>query len=222
MIPSGGNFFLSRQLTFYNSEPFTHSGAFATYSASDSIQIHGGWTAGWDTGFKRFNDSSTFLGGTTITLSDKATFTHMLCVGNFGQRGDGAVNSSILSYNWTDKWTSVHQADVLGTNASNGPFAASFQGASGQADNSTGQINYLFYTVNDKVRLGTRQEWYKADGVSYNTVTYGVNVTPVSNLVVRPEVRHMWAPGARNSAAAPGHEDLFNETVFGVDAILTY
>ncbi len=31
VIPSGGNFFLSRQLTFYNSEPFTHTGILATY-----------------------------------------------------------------------------------------------------------------------------------------------------------------------------------------------
>jgi len=219
VIPSGGNFFLSRQLTFYNSEPFTHSGALATYTASDNVQILGGWTAGWDTGFERNNNSSSFLGGAIIKLSDKATFTHMVAAGNFGVRQDGIINSSILAYNWTDKWSSVHQFDVLGTNASTA--GANFA-TKGIADNSIGQINYLFYQVSDKIKLGTRQEWYKADSVSYNTLTYGVNVTPVKNFVVRPEVRHMWAPGANNSAAAPGHENLFNETVVGVDAILTY
>lgn len=219
VIPSGGNFFLSRQLTFYNSEPFTHTGALGTYSASDSLQVLGGWATGWDTGFDQFDNSSIFLGGFIYTLSEKATFTYLMTVGNFGVRGDGAVNSLILAYNWTEKWQSVHQFDVLGTNA--GIVGADFA-TTGTADNSTGQINYLFYQVSDNVKAGVRQEWYKADGTSYNTLTYGVNVTPMENLVIRPEVRHMWAPGANNSAAAPGHEDLFNATVFGVDAIVTY
>ena len=83
-------------------------------------------------------------------------------------------------------------------------------------------INYLFYQVTDKLKAGSRLEWYKADGTSYHTWTTGVNITPMENLVIRPEVRHMWSPGATNSVAAPGHNDLFNETVFGVDAIITY
>lgn len=219
VIPSGGNFFLSRQLTFYNSEPFTHTGALATYVVNDELTVLGGWTTGWDTGFDRFNGSSNFLGGMTYALSEATSFTYMMAAGNFGGRGDGAINSLILSHNWTDKWQSVHQFDVLGTNGSTN--GADFQ-TTGIADNSTGQINYLFYTVSDKVKAGVRQEWYKADSTSYNTLTYGVNVTPMENLVVRPEIRHMWAPGANNSAAAPGHDNLFNATVFGIDAILTY
>ncbi|MCA9048751.1 MAG: outer membrane beta-barrel protein, partial [Planctomycetaceae bacterium] len=63
VIPSYGNFFLSRQLTFYNSEPFTHTGALATYQVSDSLSVMGGWTLGWDTGFDRFNNGSNFIGG---------------------------------------------------------------------------------------------------------------------------------------------------------------
>ena len=79
----------------------------------------------------------------------------------------------------------------------------------------------MFYTINDKVKAGARQEWYKADGTSYNTMTYGVNITPMDKLVIRPEVRHMWAPGA-NGAGGAGHDALFNQTVFGIDAIITY
>jgi hypothetical protein len=34
----------------------------------------------------------------------------------------------------------------------------------------------------------------------------------------------MWAPGAAGAATvnAAGHDDLFNQTVFGIDAIITY
>ena len=220
VIPSGGNFFLSRQLTFYHSEPFTHTGALGTYTAGDNLQVLGGWTLGLDTGCDRFQGGSSWLGGFIYTLSESTTLTYMSTVGNFGLRGDGAINSLILSQNWDDNWQTVHQFDVLGTNGAS-DLGYDFGNATATADNSTGLINYVFYTINDKVKAGARQEWYKADGSSYNTMTYGVNITPMDKLVIRPEVRHMWAPGA-NGAGGAGHDDLFNQTVFGVDAIITY
>ena len=219
VIPSNGNFFLSRQLTFYNSEPFTHTGALATYKASDDLQVMGGWVAGMDTGFDRLNGGSAFLGGFIYSLSESTTLTYQMTGGNLGWRGDGSINSFILAQTWSDKWSTVHQFDVLSSNLSN--TGANFA-TTGVADNSTGLINYAFYTINDKLKAGIRQEWYKADGTSYNTMTYGVNYFPMEKLVIRPEIRQMWAPGAQNSAAAPGHADLFNATVLGIDAILTY
>lgn len=216
VIPSGGNFFLSRQLTFYNSEPFTHTGFLSTYKAGDNLQVLGGWTAGMDTGFDRFNGGSSFVGGFIYNVGEKTTLTYMMTAGNLGRRGNGTINSIVLTQGWTDKISTVHQFDVLGSDLVT-DFATT-----GTASNSTGLINYAFYQVSDKVKAGVRQEWYKADGVGYNTMTYGVNVTPMDKLVIRPEIRQMWAPGAQNSAAAPGHADLFNSTVFGIDAIITY
>ena len=216
VIPSGGNFFLSRQLTFYNSEPFTHTGALGTYKAGDNLQVLGGWAAGMDTGFDRLNGGSVFIGGFIYNVSESTALTYMTCTGNMGARGDGSINSIFLTQTWSDKISSVHQFDVLNSNLGS-DFATT-----GIADNSTGQINYLFYTINDKLKAGLRQEWYKADGTSYNTMTYGVNIKPMENLTIRPEYRQMWAPGAANSALAPGHDTLFNSNVFGIDAIITY
>ena len=66
-------------------------------------------------------------------------------------------------------------------------------------------------------------EWYKADSVSYYTLTGGVNVKATANLTVRPEVRKMWAPGNPDTYTGAGYTgQLFNQTVFGVDAILTF
>ncbi|MEY3176430.1 MAG: hypothetical protein RLZZ436_4344 [Planctomycetota bacterium] len=214
VIPSGGNFFFSRQLTFYNSEPFTHTGALGTWTASDSLSVLGGWTLGMDTGFDRLNSGSAFLGGFVYNLTEATSFTYMSTVGNLGWRGDGSINSLILSHNWSDNLQSVHQFDVLTSN-----LGTSFA-TDGVADDSTGLINYLFYTLNDQVKAGVRQEWYKADAVSYNTITYGLNIKPVDMLVVRPEIRHMFAPGAGQGGA--GHDDLFNSTVIGIDAVLSY
>lgn len=232
VIPSNGNFFLSRQLTFYNSEPFTHTGALATYKASDKLVLTGGFSFGWDTGFDRLNGGGNAILGATYTIDDKSSIIYMNAFGDFGWRGQGMINSLIYSRQHTEKFQTVHQLDVLGTDLQSdfgfkgGPIPGAgplFIG--GVAGDSVGLINYAFYQLTDKVKLGARQEWYKADSVSYNTFTYGVNIKPIDNLIIRPEVRHMWSPGNGNhytNAAGDVDEDLFNQTVFGVDAILTF
>jgi len=70
---------------------------------------------------------------------------------------------------------------------------------------------YLFYTVNDCLALGTRFEWWQTDGVSNYELTGGLNYKPHANVVIRPEVR--WDRQPTTS---------FDQTTFGVDAILLY
>jgi hypothetical protein len=74
-----------------------------------------------------------------------------------------------------------------------------------------GLNQYLIYKFNDFVSTGGRVEWWKADGASFNQVTGGFNFHLLSNLIVRPEIRHDWAPG-------PG----IDEDTFLIDAILTF
>ncbi len=227
VVPATGNFFTSAQLTFYNSEPFTHTGAIVATKLSDKLTVHNGWVLGMDTGFDQLSGGSAYHGGFIFNATDDTAVTFMTVAGDLGWRGNGAINSLILSHNWTEKLTTVHQFDVLSTDNRFSPFPLfpGFQvptdfAAMGVARDSIGQINYAFYEINDKLKAGVRQEWYKADSVSYYTVTYGVNVKPTENLLIRPEVRHMWAPGNQNLYGAG--EDLYNQTVFGVDAIVTY
>ena len=78
---------------------------------------------------------------------------------------------------------------------------------------------YLYYTISQKLRAGGRLEWWKADGTSYYEITGGFNIIPVANLLIRPEIRHQWAPGT-NDANPFGIP--INQTIFGVDAILTF
>lgn len=218
VIPANGQFFLSRQLTFYNSEPFTHTGALATYKVSDKLSVNAGYLLGWDTGFDQLNNGSAGQYGFTYTISEKASLIFQGAAGNFGWRGDGSISSLIFSYNWTEKLQSVHQLDVLATNS-----GADFR-VNGFAGDSVGFINYLFYQINDELKAGVRYEWYKADGVSYNTLTYGVNITPVKNIIIRPEIRHNWSPtnDTQYANSDGGTEDLFNQTIFGVDLIFVY
>ncbi len=211
VVTTPDNFFFSKQLTFYNSEPFTHTGALATYKASDKLTLIGGWTLGWDTGFDQNMKGSNAIIGATYAASDKTTLVYSAAIGEFGLRGNGAINSFILSQKWGEKLMTVHQFDVLHTN---NPVDFNTVGAAGTASDSTGFINYVFYQVTDKAKAGARYEWYKADGTSHNTFTYGVNYQATPNVIVRPEMRHNWAPG---NDVSP-----FNEDIFGIDAILKF
>lgn len=239
VVPSTGQFFYSRQLTFWNSEPFTHTGALATYKVSDKFSLLGGWVAGMDTGFYQFNGGSSFLGGFSWIITDKATLAYSMIGGNLGWRGDGSINSAILSYNWTKKFSTVHQLDFLDSDLNQSDFTnpnavvftstpANFtlQPAlgGGTPRSSTGFINYAFYELTPKIKAGIRAEWFKPDGTSYYTVTGGFNYKPWANLIIRPEVRGMWSPGNQQTYTGAGgySGQLFNQVVFGIDAIVTF
>lgn len=208
VVTSPDNFFFSKQITFYNSEPFTHTGALATYKVNDKLSVIGGWTLGWDTGFDQNLGGNNAIIGATYAASENTTLVYAAAFGDFGLRGDGNINSFILSQKWGEKLMTVHQIDVLGTNSANN------LAVNQTADNSIGFINYAFYQLTDKAKAGVRQEWYKADGTSYNTFTYGLNYQVTPNVIVRPEMRHNWAPG---NDVSP-----WNEDIFGVDAIFKF
>lgn len=193
VVTAPDNFFYSHAWTMFNSEPFTHTGVLATYSAADDVTLYGGWTAGWDTGFDQLGGGSSFLGGASFQLSEDSTATYITTIGDFGWRGEGYSHSIVIDTDMGDGWNHVLQSDVV------------------RADDydTVGINNYLFYTVSDTVKAGTRMEWWKADGESFNAATFGVNVTPMDNLILRPEVRYNW----------DGDADI---TVFGIDAIVTF
>jgi len=87
-------------------------------------------------------------------------------------------------------------------------------------------VNYLFYSLNDCWKAGGRIEWWKSNTVtgesqSFYELTGGVNYKAHANLVIRPEIRYNWTPGNEAAEAALGTPD-FNNTVFAIDAIVTF
>ena len=210
VVTAPDNFFYSHAFTMYNSEAFTHTGVLATYAASDNLTLYAGWTLGWDTGFDQYDlfgqEGSSFLGGFSVGVGDNASFTYITTFGDFGAIGDGYSHSMVLDVAVSDNLNYVVQSDVLQTDAL------------GLADIETVGINqYLFYTLSDRIAVGGRAEWWKADSDSIYAVTGGVNIRPTANLVVRPEVRYEWDPGQTNGILV---ED--ENTIFGIDAIVTF
>jgi hypothetical protein len=209
VVTAPDNFFYSHAITMYNSEPFTHTGALATYSGIENLELYGGWTAGWDTGFDQFGNGSSFLGGASLTLSENSTFTYITTIGDFGARtatparpvgtGSGSYSHSlVLDAAITDDLNWVLQSDYVNDGAKK----------------QYGLNNYLIYTVNDCLGYGIRAEWWHdttfLTGGDFYEVTAGVNYRVHSNLIVRPEVR--WEDYATTD----------DQTIFGIDAILTF
>jgi len=206
VVTAPDNFFYSHALTMFNSEPFTHTGALVTYSATDDTSIYGGWTAGWDTGFDQFQGGSSFLGGFGTALADDITFTYIATAGEFGWRGNGYSHSLVFDFTLTDKLNYILQSDLVRTND------ADANPATVDADDDVGINQYLIYQVDEMIGVGTRVEWWKNEGASQYAATWGVNVKPMDNFIIRPEVRHDWRVAGQNDT----------ETTFGVDAILTF
>ena len=214
VVTAPDNFFYSHAMTMYNSEPFTHTGVLATGAINDTLTVYAGWTAGWDTGFDQFNDGSSWLGGFSLNLSDSAAFTYISTAGNLGARGEDAYSHSlVLDMNVSDNLNWVVQSDVLRVEST--------------GEDNFGINQYLLYSVNDCLGLGARMEWWKADNItgyaphnavlpadgsfSYYAATFGANIRTHANLLFRPEVRVDWSPAAD-----------YDETYFGVDAIVTF
>jgi hypothetical protein len=202
----------------FNSEPFTHTGVLSTYKANDDTTYYMGWTLGWDTGFDQFNDGSNFLGGVGTKLNDSTKFTYLCTAGDLGWRGEsGYSHSLVLDFALSSKWQYVMQSDLLTADENANDTTAEAL--------SYGVNNYLFYTINDCWKWGTRAEWWKSNQFtpetqSYFEVTTGLNYKANANLVLRPEVKFNWTPGEDAYEDATGGD--FNDVLFGMDAIYTF
>ena len=220
VIPPAANFFYSHQITWYNAEAFYHTGALGTWQVNEKLVLSGGWVLGWDTGFDQFRGGNMGMFGMAYTISDKTTLSTFNTFGNQGWRGNGTLSGIILSHKFTDKLMTVSQVDVLSTD---NPTTFT---ADGIARKSASFINYVYYEIDSRWKAGYRQELWHADGVSYQTHTWGVNYKPHANIIIRPEVRYMYAPGAPGGAAgtiANNIQQTYNgNTVFGCDLVLTF
>lgn len=219
VVQSPGNFFYSRQFTFYNAEPFTHTGVLSTYKVDDGLQLYNGYVLGWDSGFEDNGDA--YLGGFKKQLNDKWSFLYTTSLGRFGSGNRpvnerGGIHSAILMGSLTEKLTYINQTDMMYTkNAAGGPQRNTF-----------GNIHYLIYQMNKCWAVGQRFEWFNFGGAGFNNVqnddlynyTLGLNYRPHANFVIRPEVRWVWD----RTGFGFNENNSANQTAFGGDMVFTF
>ena len=202
VVQATGNFFYSHANTMYNSEPFTHTGALATYNLNDDVTLYGGYVEGWDSGFQDNGDA--FLGGVSLTLTDRLAVTYASTGGRFSLTEEGYMHSIVADYALSCDVQYIFQSDLLDTNERE----------------SIGVNQYLIKTINDCLAIGTRFEWYQTTpdvtvGDTFDTfnLTAGFNYRQTANLTWRPELRYDWYDGWQ------GLDDSFK---FAVDAVMTF
>lgn len=213
-VTAPDNFFYSHSMSMYNSQPRTQTGVLVTRPFNGRHMFVGGWTQGWDIGFKQQTNDDSWLAGTIWQLSECVAFSHFWSTGTFCARGtDGNAHTFLLDSALTNRLNWVLQSDLFRMDST--------------GEDNFGLTQYLFYTVSDWLRFGTRIEWWKGDGItgyaphgavlpnagswSYYALTGGVNIRPHANFVLRPEVRYDWSPAAN-----------YDEAYFGMDAIVTF
>lgn len=220
VVTAPDNFFYSHAYTMLYGEPFTHTGALASYNLDDNLEVKAGITTGWDD-FENEDSSTSFLGGLFWTSDDEdSTFAYAVSSGDeetgltgakFTDRSGGNrfVQSIVLTTMLTDDLQYVFQSDwgvqsngVVNNNGSIG-------------DNEWYGVNqYLFYDLADDMRLGVNFEWFRDDdgtqvpntinglgnviGANYYQARVGLNYSLNDCVLIRPELRHDWADnGAR-------------------------
>ena len=150
VVTAPDNFFYSHAITFFNTEPFTHTGVVTSRDIGEDITFYGGWTAGWDTGFDQFGGGSNWLGGASFQLTENSSLTYISTAGDFGARGSDAYSHSfVYDTQLSDKLNWVVQSDLLRVNST--------------GEDNVGLNQYLLYTVNDCLGFGARMEWWKGD-----------------------------------------------------------
>jgi hypothetical protein len=218
VVTAPDNFFYSHAFTMYYAEPFTHTGALASYAVSDNVEVYGGWTAGFDTGFDKFG-GDIFLGGASLSLTDDVTLIYACTFGKigFGTDAPGYSHSIVLDVALTDKLTYVFQSDFI-------DYRGAVIGVPGSiaVAHRYGVNQYLMYDINDCLAAGIRLEWFNTEQLPRGRsdlyeLTFGLNYKPHPNLIVRPEVRYdrdddgFTVPAGRNDTVG-----------FGMDVILLF
>jgi hypothetical protein len=228
VVPATGNFFYTHAYTMQYGEPFTHTGALATYAYNDRTNVVAGFVNGWDN-FDRVNDTGALVAGFTWTNGDRLSIALMgiaspnepknvLVTDTLETNRD--MYSFVLSFQATDNLQYIFQHDNgyqrEGSVFTDGANSAEWYGIN----------QYLLYTINDCWKAGARFEWFRDDdgarvgairannplapggfAGNFYALAAGLNWSPHANFIVRPEVRYDWFDGETFTGNQPFDTD---------------
>ena len=211
VYPGADTDFYSRAYENVYATPFTHTGFLVTWHATPTLDVIAGVVRGWDV-FRDNNDMVSFHGAFIWNSPDKRYNWTTAWITGPEQPDDNRDYRSLISSYLTAK---------LGTSDAWVVSAGGHLGyeSNGAVDTGTGRrkdakwygttVN-LFYTVDPRLRLGARAEWFRDEegtrtaqlgrpgfAASFFDVTLGVTYKPHRSVSIRPELRVDWSPDAR-------------------------
>lgn len=154
-VDTSQNFFNTLPYTYQWGEPFTHTGAVASYQVNDNLVIASGYIQGWDN-FDGHNPHMGNVTSWTYTFKDKSSLAHVMFLTqepNFNfQFTQRYYQSLVYTKPINDNWTYVGQTD-FGTQRDATVL--------GKQANWYGLNQYLYYKINDKWTWGFNFEWWR-------------------------------------------------------------
>jgi hypothetical protein len=228
------NFFYTKSYSYQFAGPFQHWGAQVDWQATESLQMTLGLVNGWDS-LDRLQDSANVIASVKYKNPCRDWWTSFAVVS-----GDEHDNlSGLATTEFTNRTRYSWLVDLPITCRLEYVFHhwLGFQetGALGGDDAYWYGIDqYLYYTINDCWKAGARFEWFRdEDGTrvglnrvsnlnnppfigNFWSLSAGVNWTPTSNLIVRPELRWDSFDGA-GLPYADGNKD--NQLLLAADVI---
>jgi len=221
VIPAVGNFFYSHTYNFFFG-PFNCTGALATWHVSDTIDIYGGIFRGWEK-WEDNNERPSYTAALSWKSCDGRLLWFTACqTGPEQDDNNSDYRTAVSSYiKATFGSCSQWETYILGNYSIDFNAITNDQGVESAApwyDAGCG----LFYTVDPRLKLGFRAEWF-ADQTGYRTgvpgtyydLTIGANYFPYQNLRIRPELRYDWSPNATPFNDGTSH----NQGIFAVDVV---
>lgn len=238
------NFFNTIPYTYQYGEPFTHTGVWGTYQATEKVNIGAGVIHGWDNFDNSFNRHAGYLGTLTINGNNKDSLAWVQVYSMEPNQSGGFspryFQTLVYSRPLNEKWTYIAQSDLgVQSNAM----------ASGKTAYWYGYNNYLYWKRNNVWSWGLGSEWFRDEegfrvgnavpspgsphargyalsgfAGNFYDVTFGPRWTPLPNLVIRPNFRADWYQGPHNAAGLKpfdGGKKNFQQ-ILGTDAIVTF
>jgi hypothetical protein len=241
-VPAVGNFFYMKSYSYMFAGPFTHWGGLATWRPSDLVEVNGGLVNGWNSLASPYTQAN-FLGRARVRNDDNSLASSFAIIS--GDEGNDfspsfqpapvltSANRTRYSLLFEMRPTSrveyvFHQ--WLGTQAK------------GLADGGTalwtGIDQYLYWSASDTWKWGVRFEWFQdTDGTrvglnrpsnpnhvplpgNYYSLTFGANLVPTGNVLVRPAIRWDFFGGPDSGAIKPYRDGTRDaQLLLGFDAI---
>jgi hypothetical protein len=208
-VPAVNNFFYTKSLSYMFAGPFVQWGGLATYKASQRLSFDAGIVNGWDA-LDRVTDRATFLGRASLGDKEDPFWTSFAIItgDELNDLGTESTNrtrySLIMGANLTCRLQYVFHHWY--------GFQDNFLSA-GDSTRWYGIDQYAYYELTPCLRLGGRFEWFRDDdGVRLGlsrpsnpnenpfvgdmySLSLGMNWTPYSSVMLRPEIRWDWFEG---------------------------
>lgn len=196
VIPAKDTDFYSHAYELFYGVPFYHSGVELVVHLGDTVDFMHMITRGWDAFTDDINDTWSYHGYLSWTSCDqRRRFIVAWITGD--ELANNRDNRTLITAYYTHKFGCYDQwrfvtGGSMGWQNNGGP--------NGQDAEWYGYTAYLFYTIDPRVTLGCRGEWFHDDdgfrtgfATSFWEVTFGVTWRPYQNLRIRPEIRFDWA-----------------------------